>query len=122
MADETEKRVVFEFTKLLKKNPNLLANVLPFELKSSSTSVSKNKQAVADEQSEEPEQNVEGIALNSSSASYSSEDLLKKRSRNGKGSGAQQTFRVSELKLYLLYILSLHCSDLWSRPGSWRAN
>ena len=109
MADETEQRVVFEFTKLLKKNLNLLANVLPFEFKSSSTSVSKNKQAVyvADEQSEEPEQNVEGIALNSTSASYSSEDLLKKRSRNGKGSGAQQTFRVSELKLYLLYILSL---------------
>ena len=104
MAAETEQRVVFEFTRLLKKNPNLLANILPFEFASSSTSASKNKQAVADEQSEEPEQNVEGIALNSTSTSYSSEDLLKKRSRNGKGSGAQQTFRVSELKLYLVYM------------------
>lgn len=70
----------------------------------SSTSVSKNKHAVADEQSEEPEQNVEGAALNSTSTSYSGEDLLKKRSRNGKGSGAQQTFWVSELKLYLVYM------------------
>ncbi|KAK2549359.1 hypothetical protein P5673_030184, partial [Acropora cervicornis] len=63
-----------------------------------STSVSKNKQAVADEQSEEPELNVEGTALNSTSTSYSGEDLLKKRSRNGKGSGAQQTFRIKKYK------------------------
>lgn len=113
---------MFEFTKLLKKNPYLLAKVLPSTQSApSSAAVCNNKQTVADdhEQSEEPDQlNVEaGISLNSTSASYSSEDLLRKRSRNGKSSGAQQTFRVSELSyMYCtVFMIAPICG-----PGSWK--
>ena len=87
MANQAEQNIVHQFTQLVKKNPNLLASVLP------AASVISNDQQSGDKK---PEDEITEQAENGRDfGSYSAEDLLKKRSKNGKGSEAQQTFRVS---------------------------
>ena len=87
MANQAEQNIVHQFTQLVKKNPNLLASVLPV------TSVISKDQQSGDKK---PDDEITEQAENGRDfGSYSAEDLLKKRSKNSKGSEAQQTFRVS---------------------------
>ena len=75
MANQAEQNIVNQFTQLVKKNPHLLASVLP------ATSVISNDQQSGDKK---PDDEITEQAENGRDfGSYSAEDLLKKRSKNG---------------------------------------
>ena len=89
MANQAEQNIVHQFTQLLKKNPNLLASVLPTAASVVRSNDQQSGARKADDNITEQAENGRVFG------SYSAEDLLNKRSKNGKGSEAQQTFRVS---------------------------
>ena len=82
---EQEQNIVRDFVELLKKKPELLAS-LP-----TANTVSPNDKTTGDHPEEAEKNQV--------FSTYSVQDLLMKRSRKGKGSEAQQTFRVSSFVL-----------------------
>ena len=80
---EQEQNIVRDFVELLKKKPELLAS-----LSTANTGTVLTNEETTGDHPEEAEKNQ-------IFSTYSVQDLLMKRSRRGKGSGAQQTFRVS---------------------------
>lgn len=105
-----EQKVICEFLALLKTNPNALSSVLQTTqlqaaitsneqtdaLNSSSTSSRSTSSSPTSDK--ESAQNTGAVDIVSTgTTAYSAEDLLAKRGAKGKGSKAQQTFRVSPI-------------------------
>ena len=110
-----EQKVICEFLALLKTNPNALSSVLQTTqlqaaitsteqtdaLNSSSTSSRSTSSSPTSD--EESAQNTGAVDIVSTgTTAYSAEDLLAKRGAKGKGSKAQQTFRVSPILIIYL--------------------
>lgn len=104
-----EQKVICEFLALLKTNPNALSSVLQTTqlqaaitsneqtdaLNSSSTSSRSTSSSPTSD--EESAQNTGAVDIVSTGTTAYSADLLAKRGAKGKGSKAQQTFRVSPI-------------------------
>ena len=112
-----EQKVICEFLALLKTNPNALSSVLQTTqlqaaitsneqtdaLNSSSTSSRSTSSSPTSDK--ESAQNTGAVDIVSTgTTAYSAEDLLAKRGAKGKGSKAQQTFRVSPILIIYLAI------------------
>ena len=114
-----EQKVICEFLALLKTNPNAyaLSSVLQTTqlqaaitsneqtdvLNSSSTSSRSTSSSPTSD--EESAQNTGAVDIVSTgTTAYSAEDLLAKRGAKGKGSKAQQTFRVSPILIIFSHL------------------
>lgn len=105
MADQKQ-NIIQDFFKLLKEDPNVLASILPTltsavtapsNSPSGSPSSSNPSAKIMTSQFKEA-QSTSGddhAEILSTNVAYSADDLLSKRPKKGKGSRAQQTFRVS---------------------------
>ena len=99
---EHEQTIVSEFLEILKRNPSVLSSVLQTAQASTNdqTGVLKSPRsstsASSSDEFEDPGQNGETPAVESDPVA-SAEDLLARRGPKGKGSKAQQTFRVGQI-------------------------
>ena len=93
MENQADQNVIREFAKLLQKNPNLLATVLPNASAVSSDQQTGDMKAAEDDSRTKHDEN--GGRTLGDHCTYSAEDLLMRRPKNGKGTEAQQTFTVS---------------------------
>ena len=98
---EHEQTVVSEFLEILKRNPSVFSSVLQTAQASTNgqTGVLKSPRsstsASSSDEFEDPGQNIGATPAVESDPS--AEDLLARRGRKGKGSKAQQTFRVGQI-------------------------
>lgn len=95
MAGE-QQAMVREILALLERNPDALSSVLETARAGITTTEQLSSSPVASSSSSDGEspQNI-SRTVDVLSTAYSAEDLLAKRGAKGKGSKAQQTFRVS---------------------------
>ena len=98
---EHEQTVVSEFLEILKRNPSVLSSVLQTAQVSTNgqTGVLKSPRsstsASSSDEFEDPGQNIGATPAVESDPS--AEDLIARRGPKGKGSKAQQTFRVGQI-------------------------
>ena len=100
MADQ-DQSVIAEFLAMFKRNPSALSSVFQMAQAANTSKsqvdlleLSERRSSSLNSSTSEEDSPQHGSGIDAVSSSYSAEDLLTKRGRDGKGSKAQQTFWV----------------------------